>query len=212
MKRLAPAARGMALLEVLVAVAIFAVVAAIAYRGIATVTRARAAIAAESERLGRLQLAIALIERDLRQAVPRSVRGGYGETLPALVGDARTLELTSAAFASPFAERRPQLARLTYSLDRRALTRQAHESLDRGNAAPRPPATLLDAVDAVRWRYLGTDPAWRDEWPPRQDRSAMAERLPRAVELTLTLADYGTIRRVVPLVETPSTPARGPSS
>ena len=65
---------GFALLEVLVAVVIFAVIAAIAYRGLDTVSRTRTQLAAANARLRELSIAIHLIETDLGQVVARPVR------------------------------------------------------------------------------------------------------------------------------------------
>ena len=100
------ARRGFALFELLVAVAIFAIMGVIAYRSLAAVTSTRAAIAAEAARLGDAQFAIALLERDLRQAAVRPVRDGFGQPQPALQGTRGRVELTAWAFASPSEEPR----------------------------------------------------------------------------------------------------------
>src|SRR3546814_17201668 len=88
---------GFSLLEVLVALAIFAVVAALAWGGLDTLARARHTLDAERERLGELQLTIAQLERDLRQAVARPVRDGVGAELPALLGQDSAIEVTRLA-------------------------------------------------------------------------------------------------------------------
>ena len=156
---------GMALLELLVAVAIFAVVAAIAYRGIASVTTARIALQEQNDRLGRLQFAVAMMERDLRQALARPARGSYGEVLPAIAGKRESIEFTAAAFASPFNERRPQLERVAYAAPRDALERSA-QAVDRGTPAAPTPRALVPEIESLRFRYLGTNDAWGDQWPP----------------------------------------------
>ena len=65
------ARRGFALFELLVAVAIFSIMGVISYRSLAAVMRTRETLASETRRLGEAQFAIALLERDLRQAAPR---------------------------------------------------------------------------------------------------------------------------------------------
>lgn len=198
--------RGFALLELLVALAIFAVIAAIAYRGIASVTQARAAIDEKSTRLKALQLAVAVLERDLRHVAARPIRGRYGETLPALGGRRNGLELTAFGFGSAFNESRSVLDRIAYAYADGELERLSFPALDR---APQTIAThrpLLDAVAGLRLRYLDPTDRWLDEWPPA-DRSGDPTRLPRAVEFTLDLEDYGEVRRVVELPEATSTGA-----
>ena len=78
--------RGFSLVEVLVAVAIFAVLSAMTWSGLSTIMRSRTALEEAGERLHRLQLVVAMVERDVRQAVARPVRGANGEVLPALMG------------------------------------------------------------------------------------------------------------------------------
>jgi general secretion pathway protein J len=192
--------RGFALFELLVAVAIFAIMGVIAYRSLAAVTRARAAIASESERLGDAQFAIALLERDLRQAAVRPVRDGFGQPQPALLGTRGRVELTAWAFASPSAEPRAQLARVVYERDDEGLARASYATLDRAPNGASTRRVLAPGVESLRLRYLA-ESAWRDDWPPQPQRQN-AERLPRAVELSLEVEGLGTLRRIVDLVET----------
>jgi len=82
---------GFTLLEVVVAVALFAVVSTLAYGGLAAVLRSREQLSEASAQLAQLQLAMQMFERDVRSAVLRPVRDGYGEVLPALMGDPTAL-------------------------------------------------------------------------------------------------------------------------
>ena len=68
--------RGFTLVEVLVALAILAIVAALAYRGTSALVDGEARLAAEATRWRTLDAVFTRIESDLRQAQPRSVRVG----------------------------------------------------------------------------------------------------------------------------------------
>lgn len=193
-------ARAFALVELLVALAIFAVIGAIAWRSLAAVTRTRETIRVESERLADAQFAIALLERDLRQAVARPVRDEYGQPQPALAGSRERVELTSHAFASPYGGPRPQLARIVYAREEDGFARAAFPALDRAPSTRAVRRVLAAGVESVRLRYADGEARWFDEWPPRPQR-AMLERMPRAVEFSLQFEGLGTIRRVVDLVE-----------
>ena len=92
---------GFSLVELLVAVAVFATMAALAYGGLDSVVRTRAELGRQQEQFEAIMRSIALLERDLRQAVPRPVRGNYGEPLPAFAGAPDRLEITRLGFANP---------------------------------------------------------------------------------------------------------------
>ena len=65
---------GFTLLELMVAVAVLAVMGAIAYQGLASMARAAGATQEASDRYGSLTFAMSMLERDLRGAIPRGVR------------------------------------------------------------------------------------------------------------------------------------------
>ncbi|HEY9239167.1 MAG TPA: prepilin-type N-terminal cleavage/methylation domain-containing protein, partial [Burkholderiaceae bacterium] len=93
-----PAARRMAagftLLELLVALAIFAVVAALAWGGLDAVARTQRGLERAGSALAQLQQAIGHFERDVRQTVPRPIRTESDQVEPALIGNADRLDLS----------------------------------------------------------------------------------------------------------------------
>jgi len=195
--------RAFSLLELLVALAVFAAMAAAAYGGLASIARTRATLAAEQDRFTAMVRAVGALERDLRQAVARPVLGNDGRPLPALLGRADAIELTRLGFANPRAEPRSNLQRVAYVRDGDALVRLRYAVLDRAPDSLPARTPLLAKVTDWRLRYLGEDGAWREQWPPGPD----ATLLPRAVEFRFDAPGYGGIRRVV---ELPTTlPLRG---
>lgn len=200
-------ARGFTLVELLVAVAIFAAVAAIAYGGLAQIAQTRQSLAAEQDRFAALTRAMSDIARDLRQAIARPVRGNYGETIPALRGSSDSLELSRLGFANPLAESRSNVERVVYALADRKLRRGRYAVLDRAPGSVPANRDLLDRVVRLRWRYLDRQGNWSDQWPgtaivpsvPGVEPVPREQDLPRAVEMTLALEDYGELRRVIAL-------------
>ena len=77
-------ARGFTLLELVVALAVFAVLATLAYGSLARLLYAREQLASRAEALGRLQLAYSLLERDCQALVARPVRDELGDPEPPL--------------------------------------------------------------------------------------------------------------------------------
>ena len=190
---------GFSLIELLVALAVFASMAALAYGGLDALMRTRAALAQQQEEFQSLRRSIALLERDLRQAVARPVRGNYGEPLPAFIGARDRVEFTRAGFANPQAEVRSNLERVSYALDRKALQRSDFAVLDRAPATAPQTTTLRAGVEAFRLRYLDAFNRWSDSWPSREV-DGQPPPLPRAVEFRFETREYGEITRVIELV------------
>jgi len=206
--------RGFSLIELLVALTIFALAAGLAYGGLSAIVRARGALATEGGSLARLQFAVALLERDLRQAVARPVRDLAGRQRPALLGALHGVELSTLHAASPELALRPVDLRTAWSVTRGALERVHQPALDVAPASVPARTTLLEAVEGLDLRYLGRDGEWRNQWPADGNDPAQADRLPRAVEFTLRVERVGAIRRIVPLPDPPDDalrPGAGPS-
>lgn len=197
-------ARGFSLLELVVAVAVFAVVAAAAYGSLAAIARTRGALAAQQDRFAQVQRALSVLADDLRQSVGRGVRGNDGKPLPALAGSAQALEFTRVGFANPLAEARSNLQRVAFAFDAGGLREGRYAVLDRApNSAPSW-RDLLPRAGQFRLRYLGCDRVWREAWPPGETLPCQPgidanAQLPRAVEFRIAPPELGEIRRIVEL-------------
>lgn len=191
---------GFTLVEVLVAVFIFALLMLAAYGSVNALLRTRDGLAEQNGRLRELQFAIGLIERDLRSAIARPVREGYGEREPALVGARDAIAFTHAGVANPLGLERARIERVGYARREATLSRAAFAVLDRTpNSAP---ATreLLSRVRAVSFRYFDGE-QWREQWPPANTQPTPMHALPRAVEVSIDSEDLGRILRLVELPE-----------
>lgn len=199
-----PHQRGFSLLELLVALAVFAALAAAAYGGLAVLARTRAALALEQERFAEVVRSVGTFERDLRQAIGRPVRDGGNALLPALAGDASAIEFTRLGHANPLAEPRSHLERVAYAQDGRDLRRAHYAVLDRAPGSLPVTRVAIERAGTLRLRYLGCDRVWREAWPPREAPACEAAgdrlgALPHAVEFRLEPEGLGEIRRVVEL-------------
>ncbi len=191
--------RGFTLIEILVALVVFAAMAAITWGALGQIARTRSALAVEQDRFAAVVRSMSDLERDLRQAIARPLRGNYGEQVPALLGTSDRIELSRLGFANPRAEARSNIERVLYTIDNASLRRGRYAVLDRAAGSAAQWRDLLDQVAEFRLRYLGPDGAWHDQWPPRD---ALPEELPRAIELRMRLDDLGELRRVVALPST----------
>ncbi len=196
-------AHGFSLIELLVALAVFAAMAAMAWGGLSSIVRTRADLVREQDDFRALARAVALFDRDLRQAVVRSVRGNYGAaSVPAFIGAADRMEFTRLGFANPQAELRSNLQRVLYQLDGDRLERGVYAVLDRAPGTQPQMTVLRSKVGAFRLRYLDAQQRWQETWPEPNGNAADGTNaaLPRAVEVHIETAGYGEITRVIELV------------
>jgi general secretion pathway protein J len=197
---------GFSLIELLVAMAVFATMAALAYGGLDSVARTRAELGRQQAAFQGLMRSVGLLERDLHEAIARPVRGNYGESLPALLGTSGNIEFTRAGFANPQTEPRSNLERVVFELDNGEIKRGVYPVLDRAPATAPLLATLRGNVDTLHLRYLDAGNRWSDIWPSSRDASANTPdpltQLPRAVEFRIGTSDYGEIAGIVELVST----------
>lgn len=200
--------RGFTLLELLVALAVFAIMAVAAYGGLRSVLFTRAAVDEENRRLAAVQLAVFRLEQDIEQTLPRGIRDEYGEPQPALSGGAlldEALILTRAGWDNPLGQTRANLQRVAYRWQDGRLWRLYWPVLDQGGPVEPRETLLLDQVQEFKVRFLDQGDVWQNDWPPLTDHTTRDSRppdpnaLPRAVEITLTLEDWGAITRLLPL-------------
>jgi len=186
---------GFTLLELLVALAIFSLLAVMSYGGLRTVLEQESVTTQEAGQLARLQKLYLIMQRDLEQVVPRTVRDEYGESQPALVG-ADTLQLTRDGWSNPLAYPRSTLQRVGYVYETDQLVRYSWVVLDRAQDSVPLRQPLSDEISAMQLRYLDKQNEWRTQWPDPQaglDTGKVSEDLPRAVEVTLEHKRYGQL-------------------
>jgi general secretion pathway protein J len=88
--------------------------------------------------------------------------------------------------------------RVSYRLEERKLIREHQNVTDATQASPPVTRELLRDVDSVDIRYMNNGREWVAEWPPSGSAADLASTLrPLAVEVTIVLADYGELRRLI---------------
>ena len=192
--------RGFTLLELLVAIAVFATLSVMAYGALREVMASSAHVEAEVEKLARLQLTFTWLERDLAQAIGRPVRDAYGDHAHAMLGGDLGTELllfTRAGHSNPAqSARRSSLLRVGYRLDEKRFSRVFWPVVDAVQGTEPVQRELLDNVNSVSLRFLNHSVAWQPSWPTDIQSSALT-CVPAAVEVTLDVDGLGEVRRLI---------------
>ena len=200
----ARAESGLTLIELIVAVALLAILAVMAYRGLDSITRAGDLTQMESERWRSISMFLERFGTDVGQAVKRPVRAGDGAPLPEWSAPLATVFDDPAAIDDKvtaqleFTRKSPAGSdeiRLGYRLRSNHIELLIWRVLDRAPSSTADVHSLLDGVKAMRFRHLDNAGILHDTWPI----SDPAQLLPRAVVLELTLSDDMVISRIFAL-------------
>ncbi|WP_115717091.1 type II secretion system minor pseudopilin GspJ [Gallaecimonas mangrovi] len=187
--------RGFTLIEMLVAIAIFALIAVAAYQVLNQVMSADNSSDKASKRLAEVQQAMLTIERDMEQLTTRQVRFPNGDQQThVLSGSAYALEseddgvlFTRRGWQNPQAMLpRGEVQLAGYLLQDGKLIKKYFFYPDPEIGMEPQQQVLLTDVESFKVRYYDGD-AWQESWD--------ASDLPQAIALKITLKDYGEIER-----------------
>lgn len=184
---------GFTLVEVLVSLLIFALIAAAGASVLSLAIDNRFAVKAASDRTAGLQRMRGLLRADLGQAAARRSRGPTGRPQPqpmtgaAAPGDP-VLVLSRAGWSNPGEAGRPSLQRVEYRLVGDRLERRVSSHLD--GARPGPPQVLYRGVRDLTVSFL------RDGTEAPAFITTTDRPLPDAVRMTMTLEGYGPVEQL----------------
>ena len=195
-------ARAFTLIEVLVAMAIFAILSALAYGTLSQTLLSAEILGDRMDRLQALQRTIRMLSDDIHQLSPRPVRDELGDNFsPALSTGFQSgfaIELTRSGWNNPMVLPRSTLQRAAYRIEEDELVRYHWTVLDRTLSNEPVAVVLLDGVESIQFRFYQANGEDIDQWPPLSQNGPANMRLrPRAVEIILRLVDEGEITRLV---------------
>lgn len=193
--------RGFTLLELLVAVAVFAILSAMAYGGLRNVIDNSRQTESAMERLQQVQLAMLNLSRDFTQLSTRSIRDEYGNSTNYLLsgqGSDIIIEFTRGGRRNPAELLRSHLQRVAYKLEENTLSRLHWPHLDRTQEMQPYESVLLEDVENAGIRFLDSNNEWHSEWPPLDAAGIPGTEAVSlaAIEVSLELQDWGELVRL----------------
>jgi general secretion pathway protein J len=195
---------GFSLVELLVAMTVLAVLAAVSFGGLTSVLEAEARVRAEAQRWSDVAVLMAQLEQDLALAVGRTVRDGAGSARPALIvrataahgsveGDGELVITRLGDDGESFSRSGPR--RIAYRFRAGNLEYLVWPAVDSAPGTGPAAHPALQGIAGLQVSALDQEGAWWQAWPAAGSGVA----LPRAVAVEITLPDGARVRRVFAL-------------
>ena len=188
--------KGFTLLEILIAIVIFALLSLAAYQVLQGVLRSGEISKEHNESLTQLQRAMLIIEQDFTQIVARTSRDSKEEaedlkvlTTGNLLFDSEDqgIEFTRLGWTNPLdLLPRSDLLRVRYRLKEGQLQRLYFLYPDIQTGEEPQMQVLLNDIEKLSFRF------WNDGW---KKTWSSAKKLPEGIEITFTSKKYAEIRR-----------------
>jgi len=192
--------RGFTLIEVIIAMSIFAIVAILSYSGLHSVIMSKTSTEASLERLQELQMTMLTLNSDLQQISNRDAHDALGGTLQKLSTQSSEylIEFTRSGWRNPANLQRSSLQRVAYQLKDDALVRIYWPHVDRADDEQRVERTLIHNIESLEIRFLNAGKEWKEDWPSATAlTSADPAALPSAIDVRLKMNDWGEIKRLI---------------
>jgi len=195
-------AKGFTLIEVLVSMAVFAVMTILAYMSLGQTLANADMLTERMDRLQAIQRTIRYLSNDLTAASPRPVRNqlgqGYSPAIMVSAANDFALAVTHGGWTNPAGLPRSTQQRSVYLLDDGKLFRVYYNVLDSTYSDDAISTEILDGVERLEFRLVQGNGEETNQWPPLGAEGPRAESMrPRAVEIILTLEGEGEIRRII---------------
>lgn len=195
--------RGYTLIEVIVALSVFAIIATMTSSVMYHVFDTRARVALQASQLDELQLVMTLLNHDTAQFIPRTIRAQDVRTFPAFTGTHQYMEFTRGGLVNPnAAAKRSTLKRVAYLCKKDSLIRRSWESLDIPVRTRFEDKILLDHLKACSIAYVSKYHQIMPEWQVYSvEKNQKIETLPSGIKLTINPFGWGSMELLFVLPE-----------
>lgn len=199
--------RGFTLIEILVALMIFAIMGVLAAMSLHTIIRAHAKLKKSDHALLQLQITMTLLRRDISEVINRKVRNASDDQDAAFsASGGNRIVFTRTGLLNPFnMSQQSNMQRVGYALQGNNLVRLTWDVLDQPPKAQPESQIILSNVESMQWQFIADDGSKSQSWPPSTGTNMQRESspLPKVVLLVMHIKHEGVIQGVFPI------PARG---
>ena len=214
--------RGFTLIELIVSVAIFAVISLGTFTLFQSVIAVKDKTDIQAAALKEIQRGLAIVSIDFEQIAQRTIRDQFGDYQRSLIAPTTgEIEFSKVGWTlSPFSKsRRSELQRVRYTIEEGALVRSHWLMMDRYSDSMPTSLPLIKGVTELSFRYLKMDAQqgseWMDTWPPNgslvtapnaaNTASYSPDPFPQVIEIKLLTERFGSIiRQFLVVAEPPS--------
>ncbi len=189
-------ASGFTLLEVMVALAMFAVISVAAFTSLTQVQKAHDFSNEKMDNMTQLQLAIRKLEQDLSQITLRPIRNESDETIPALKTfsqDNFYLEFTRSGTDESISLNKTKLLRVAYYIKDKKLYRKIWYQLDRSSDEKAEAYVILNKINSAKIEYFDDKNQSKTAW---SSETGGGQTLPMAIKISFDLEGLGKLERL----------------
>ena len=192
---------GFTLVEILVALLVFAVVGLLSTRLLSQSIDNQNNLQDRGQRLAEIHRAMRVLQRDIVQLSRRKIRDAQGEVLPALiVSDQGAIEFSRVGWRNPLRQPRSEVQRVGYRWQDEKIIRGYWLTLDRSYDAEPAYQTLLENVEAIEFFAVDQLGNEHKQWPLDPEANVVTEEgealYLAAILVRAEIAPYGMIERI----------------
>lgn len=201
-------ATGFTLLEILIALFIFTMIAMILMQSLHQVINAVTRTEQRALELRQTQMGLLVLSRNIEQIVDRPVWLSGGKRDLSFIGTPTSMTFTHGGYANPLGTSvQSNMQRMRFFVERDAIWSMVWPVLDAAPTSHPHARRLLEKVDKVRFRYVDRDGRFHDDWPVA---GKAKETLPQAISVSFVIPSWGKMSQfyVIPSKsnETPTPP------
>ncbi|MBA4697064.1 MAG: type II secretion system minor pseudopilin GspJ [Legionella sp.] len=181
--------KGFTLIEILIALSIFAIIATITATIVGQSFHIRERITKHADQNNEIWSALMILQREVQQIVSRSPRTQDSQLIPAFIGESRYFEFTRGGFVNPSGqEHRSQLKRVAYVCRPPYLVRRTWPVLDPVNRHEFQDKILLRDLEQCHFAYLNQHLQVLSEWNASVSQPQLPQNnpsFPKAIQFNI---------------------------
>ena len=189
---------GYTLIEVLVALMVFSILTATTSYTLYNTFHTKKLVSLQSDQLNELQLAILILQRDLKQIIERSSYGNDMAFYPPFIGNSDYIEFTRDGVMNPDRHPNSNLRRIAYLCKNKQLIRQQWQRVDTPNRnKDYSKRILLKNLDHCSFAFLSKNLEILNIWrAARVQENQQKAVLPLGIKFNFIVPNWGKLNLI----------------